>query len=91
MNEQLDKWLDENYPEQKVYMMIDETIPEFINSDWEDEYENEFEAYQEQGRGEAENQVVTQIINEFLNGESVDIDKWIELQEHICDKYYIIL
>jgi hypothetical protein len=81
------------YDEADIYEMIDEAIPEFIDSDWEDDFDSEYDAYVETGRNEAENQVVSGIVQEALEDLDIELstDEEIELFEMLQDEWDINL
>jgi len=80
-----EKWeeIKSKWSEEDVISAIDESIPDYLDSDWEDEYDSEYDAYQEQGRGEAEDVVINQIF------QSVGITYNQELYDRIVDYYDI--
>lgn len=73
------------FAENDMRLKIEETVPEFLDSGWEDDFEDEYEAYAETGRGEAETQVLEELIAEYQKGSlsSADYcDLFNKLKEH---------
>lgn len=93
LKEKLENWLTENYSEEDIVSKIDETIPEYLDPDWEDDFGDIYEAYVETGRGEAESQVINEIIEEFglstENRSISDTDLYLEIYDYIKEKYDI--
>ena len=52
------KYITDRNTEAQVIESIDETIPDYLDDDWETEFDDIHEAYLEQGRGEAESHVL---------------------------------
>lgn len=78
MKQELIDFVKKQYPnEAKVAAQIDETIPNYLDDDWENEHESEFDAYLETGRGEAEGQIVNQISNDFLKEKNITEDEYL--------------
>ncbi len=84
------QWISVNYNEKKVAAMLDDEIPNWIDSDWEDDgVEDEYDWYDEYGNKEAEDAITELIIKntetklkvKFPYKEHIKIDHWIR------DKY----
>ena len=73
-----------------VFGKVDEAIPDFLNSDWEDEFEDIYEAYEEQGRGEAESQVLREVMA-IYGASDLDIDEYVDLLEEVAEYYGLSL
>ena len=94
MIEDIFKKIKEDYSEERVAMLFDEKVPEWLDGGWEEDFDDAYEAYQEQGRGEAEDEVIGDIIRGSLNryypNQKLKSDEFSQLREKIVREYDIL-
>ena len=79
------------YSEDTIRRMVDELIPEYLSSDWEEDFNDEYDAYIETGNVEAEAAILTQVINENLRATSTELstDEWCVVYDELKEEWGI--
>lgn len=76
------KLIIEDNTEGSILQAVSDTMPEYVDSDWEDEFDDIEEAYEEQGRGEAESSVLWSLVDRYEVPEGDRLQVFEELVEH---------
>ena len=91
--EEVEKYLKENFDEEKVTSMLDDEIINWVDSDWEDDgdYDSEYDWYIAHGRNSAEDVIIQEItlavMKDFPNKDKSEVYDFIK-SSYDCLDYF---